>query len=97
MKVYRGSSVSAALVALFTLICTTFAFVVTGATGGISAAGQRPFRLNIVTMAQSGGPAWDLYILATQQFQAQDQTEQLSYFQMAGEFTHPLYKACRHQ
>lgn len=81
--VRRGPSVSTALVALFTL--TTSAFVVTGATGGVSETGQRPFRLNIVTMAQSGGPAWDLYILATQQFQARDQKEQSSYFQIAGE------------
>lgn len=75
------------LVALVVLMCSTSAFVVTGAVGGVNTeTGQRPFRLNIVTMAQIGGPAWDLYILALQQFQAKDQKDQLSFFQIAGKF-----------
>ncbi|RDI89614.1 hypothetical protein Vi05172_g503 [Venturia inaequalis] len=83
-------SISTTSVALFAaLIHTISAFVVTGATGGIGASGERPFRLNIVGMAQSGGPAWDLYILATQRFQALDQKERLSYFQIAGVHGYP--------
>jgi hypothetical protein len=60
------------------LICNASTFVVMGATSGINGAtGERPFRQDIATMAQTGGPLWDLYILAVQQFQTLDQSDQL--------------------
>jgi len=54
-----------------------------GVSAGQSNSGQRPFRQEFMKFAASG-PAFDLYILALQQFQAQDQVQTLSYFQVSG-------------
>lgn len=70
------------------LLCaalTVRCYQVTGPTGGVNpATGQRPYRQEFNEFAASG-PAFDLYILALQQFQANDQGAQLSYYQVAGQ------------
>ena len=73
----------AILLALY-LAPTAQAISITGATGGVdTATGQRPFRQEFSTFATSG-PAFDLYILALQRFQQRNQTDILSYYQVAG-------------
>ena len=60
------------------------AVAITGSQGGVnSVTGQRPFRQDISTFKNSG-PAFDLYILSLQQFQQQNQSALLSYYQVAG-------------
>ncbi|KLU85588.1 hypothetical protein MAPG_04611 [Magnaporthiopsis poae ATCC 64411] len=57
---------------------------ITGVTTGVNTAtGQRPARLDINTL-QNSGPQWDLYILGLLRFQTQAEDDQLSYFQIAG-------------
>ncbi|KAL8377308.1 hypothetical protein RB595_008138 [Gaeumannomyces hyphopodioides] len=57
---------------------------VTGVTSGVNTAtGQRPARLDINTL-QNSGPQWDLYILGLLRFQSQAEGDELSYFQIAG-------------
>ena len=57
-----------------------------GANAGInSQTGERPFRQNILQF-QNSGAAWDLYIQAHAQFAADGQSNQLSYYQISGEF-----------
>ncbi|KAK8088659.1 Di-copper centre-containing [Apiospora hydei] len=59
--------------------------VVTGRTSGINTAtGQRPVRQNVNTLSASAGPQWDLFILGLQAFQAASESDQLSYFGIAG-------------
>ena len=60
------------------------AVAITGPQGGVNnVTGQRPFRQDISTFKDSG-PAFDLYILSLQQFQQQNQSALLSYYQVAG-------------
>ncbi|KIX98768.1 uncharacterized protein Z520_05229 [Fonsecaea multimorphosa CBS 102226] len=60
------------------------AFQITGALGGVnSTTGARPLRYEIHDFANSG-PAFDLFILALIELQEVDQSEELSYFQVAG-------------
>lgn len=62
----------------------TKAVAITGPQGGVdSATGQRPFRQDINTF-QNSGPAFDLYILSFQRFVQQNQSDLLSYYQVAG-------------
>lgn len=73
---------------LFLLISATLRLVgavtVQGPQAGINiVTDERPFRQDI-NVLQSSGPAFDLYILALQQFVQQNQTSQLSYYQIAG-------------
>lgn len=71
-------------VLLVVLFQAVSAFQITGATDGIDATtGARPFRYEINEFAQHG-PAWDLFILALQRFQSTNETDPLSYFQVAG-------------
>lgn len=66
------------------------AFQVTGATGGInSTTGARPLRYEIHDFANSGAP-FELFILSLIEFQAADQSELLSYFQISGLSCYPL-------
>ncbi|KAK8055867.1 Di-copper centre-containing [Apiospora rasikravindrae] len=59
--------------------------VVTGRTSGVNTAtGQRPVRQNVNTLSASAGPQWDLFILGLQAFQAASESDQLSYFGIAG-------------
>ncbi|KAK1776245.1 hypothetical protein QBC45DRAFT_333352 [Copromyces sp. CBS 386.78] len=58
---------------------------VVGATTGVDAnTGQRPIRRNINDLYTRGGPQWDLYILALSEMQAMDESDELSYFGLAG-------------
>lgn len=82
------------------LVCTSFvlwayllevisAIKITGATGGIDlATGQRPSRQEINAFAASGAPYY-LFILALRQLQSTNQTDPLSYFQIAGIHGYP--------
>lgn len=57
---------------------------INGAQGGVNiASGERPARQELSELTNSG-PAFDLYILSLQQFMQQDQSELLSYYQVAG-------------
>lgn len=59
-------------------------FKVTGALGGVnSTTGARPLRYEIHEFAKSG-PAFHLLILSMMAFQAANQSEPLSYFQISG-------------
>ena len=75
------------LITIAIAICFAFladAVAITGPQGGVSIiSGQRPFRQEISTFKNSG-PAFDLYILSLQQFQRQNQSALLSYYQVAG-------------
>ncbi|KAK8082497.1 hypothetical protein PG996_001278 [Apiospora saccharicola] len=67
----------------------TSQFIVTGRTTGVNTAtGQRPVRQNVNTLSASGSPQWlqprDLFILGLQAFQAASESDQLSYFGIAG-------------
>ncbi|KAJ4403730.1 hypothetical protein N0V85_005028, partial [Neurospora sp. IMI 360204] len=53
-------------------------------TGVDPNTGQRPIRRNINDLYARGGPQWDLYILALSEMQAMDESEELSYFSLAG-------------
>ncbi|KAL1969229.1 hypothetical protein VTN77DRAFT_483 [Rasamsonia byssochlamydoides] len=60
------------------------AFAVTGVSAGVNPdTGERPFRLNLKDF-QSSGPPFDLYIQALSRFQAEDQSELLSWYEVAG-------------
>ena len=60
------------------------AVTVLGPQNGVNTlTGERPFRQDI-NVLQTTGPAFDLYILALQQLAQQNQTSQLSYYQIAG-------------
>ena len=60
------------------------AAAITGPQGGVNTTtGQRPFRQEFSTFKNSG-PAFDLYILSLQQFQQQNQSAPLSYYQVGG-------------
>ena len=60
------------------------AIQVTGATGGINATtGARPFRYDIDDLSKSGA-AWDLFVLSLDHIQQLNQSDPLSYFQIAG-------------
>jgi len=66
------------------LVAISTSYAITGPQGGVDAVtGQRPLRQEISSF-QYAGPAFDLYILAFQAFVQQDQTELLSYYQVAG-------------
>ena len=59
------------------------AVAITGPQGGVNTTtGQRPFRQEF--SAFNSGPAFDLYILSLQQFQQQNQSALLSYYQVGG-------------
>ncbi|KAK3401603.1 hypothetical protein B0T20DRAFT_118549 [Sordaria brevicollis] len=53
-------------------------------TGVDTNTGQRPTRRNINDLYARGGPQWDLYILALSEMQAMDESDELSYFSVAG-------------
>ena len=80
---------------LLTLIVViVHGFAVTGTQGGVNnLTGSRPLRMDIEKFKYAG-PAWDLYILALQHFYQTNQSEQLSYYQIAGE--QPIPGCLRH-
>ena len=60
------------------------AFKVTGVSGGVNlTTGARPLRYEIHDFAKSG-PPFDLLILSMMAFQAANQSDPLSYFQISG-------------
>ena len=66
------------------LVPSSHAFAITGNKGGVNpATGERPVRMEISTL-QHEGPAFDVYVLALQQFMEQDQSHPLSYYQISG-------------
>ena len=80
------------ILGLLTLLSTSFVnaiVVVNGTQAGVDpSSGFRPLRIEI-NQFQHAGPAWDLYILSLQQLQAQNQSAQLSYYQVAGIHGYP--------
>ncbi|KAK4232508.1 hypothetical protein QBC38DRAFT_540616 [Podospora fimiseda] len=58
-------------------------------TGIDKKTGQPPPRLDINDLYARGGPQWDLYILALSQMQNQNETEETSFFSIAGIHGHP--------
>lgn len=69
---------------LLSVTRVSLAFTVTGVSGGVDPdTGERPFRLNLKEF-QSSGPAFDLYIQALIRFQEEDQSELLSWYEVAG-------------
>jgi hypothetical protein len=72
------------VLALFASQATAYA--ITGISAGVdNVTGERPFRKEINTFATSGA-AWDLYVLSLRRLQQINQTDPLSYFQVAGNF-----------
>ena len=68
----------------FTFVPISQGFAITGVNSSVNAVtGERPVRLDILTL-QNMGPAFDLYMLALQRFMQQDQSDPLSYYQIAG-------------
>jgi hypothetical protein len=77
---------------MLTILCTllalfrfrAIAYAITGVSAGVNnVTGERPFRQEINAFATSGA-AWDLYILSLRQLQQTNQSDPLSYFQIAG-------------
>lgn len=69
---------------LITFSQLALALEVTGAQGGLDpSTGARPLRIEISDFSKSG-PAFDLFVLAMDRFQAVDQYDPLSYFQISG-------------
>lgn len=69
---------------LLTIVDCLAAFKVTGALGGVNTtSGARPLRYEIHQFATSG-PAFDLLVLSLLAFQAANQSNPLSYFQISG-------------
>ncbi|KAK4934531.1 hypothetical protein LTR10_024231 [Elasticomyces elasticus] len=74
---------------LVILVDTLTAFKVTGALGGVNTTtGARPLRYEIHKFA-TPGPAFDLLILSLMAFQAANQSNPLSYFQISGIHGYP--------
>lgn len=78
------SCFSLILPAILLFVDALGAIKVTGALGGIDpSTGARPLRYEIHEFVNSG-PAFDLFILALSRFQAVNQSDPLSYFQISG-------------
>jgi tyrosinase len=77
----------ARLVSVLALSKSISAYGITGISGGVNAdTGERPSRLDLRTL-QSAGPAFDLFIQALSQWQSDDQSDILSYYEIAGQFS----------
>ena len=70
------------------LVGDVHSFAITGIRDGVQPSGQRPFRTEINDFA-SAGPAFDLFFLSTQAIQQMNETELLSFFQVAGKYCVP--------
>ena len=82
--------ICASLVLSIYLLDIIAAIEITGASGGVNlATGERPFRQDIDDFAVSG-PGYDLFILALIQLQNTNQSDPLSYFQIAGIHGYPI-------
>lgn len=70
-----------------TLVAKGSAVAITGVQAGVNAdTGERPFRQEF-SVFQSTGAAFDLYIQALYQFTQEDQSNEQSYFSIAGNCT----------
>ena len=79
--------------ALILSICASSAFEITGASEGINpVSGTLPSRFEISSLSQSGA-AWDLFILSLYEIQRSNQSDPLSYFQIAGNAARTLIVA----
>ena len=75
------------------LTSSTSSIAVNGTQGGVDeVSGFRPFRFEISSF-QSMGPAWDLYILSLQEFMQKNQSDPLSYYQIAGMWASLIFSA----
>ncbi|KAI7978310.1 hypothetical protein EIK77_001253 [Talaromyces pinophilus] len=73
------------------------AYSITGLSGGVNNdTGERPARLDLRDL-QSSGAAFDLYIQALAQFQADDQSDLVSYYEVAGMAQPRKSYHCRNQ
>lgn len=71
---------------LLTFISSVSGIAITGVSAGIdNETGAVPFRQELNGFRTSGAP-FDLYMLALIQFQENNQTDDLSYFQIAGKW-----------
>lgn len=79
--------------ALLLSTCASSAFEITGASGRINpGSGTLPSRFEISSFSQSGA-AWDLFILSLYEIQRSNQSDPLSYFQIAGNAARTLIVA----
>ncbi|EED13327.1 tyrosinase [Talaromyces stipitatus ATCC 10500] len=77
------------LAALLTLSTEIYAYGITGISGGVNYdTGERPARRDLRDL-QSSGAAFDLYIQALAQFQSDDQSDFVSYYEIAGIHGYP--------
>ncbi|KJZ72424.1 hypothetical protein HIM_08227 [Hirsutella minnesotensis 3608] len=53
-------------------------------TGVVAQNGSAPIRRNINELASEAGPQWDLYIQSLWEMQGVDESDPLSFFQIAG-------------
>lgn len=89
MLAHCRASWASCLLPFFLSFDVLLAFQVTGPPGGVDdSTGARPFRYEISDF-QHSGEAWDLYLLALSDFQAVEQSDPLSYFQIAGIHGYP--------
>jgi hypothetical protein len=73
-----------ALCALSVVFRISHAIQITGARGGQNdTTGARPFRQDLEAFVTTG-PSFDLYIMALNEMQTTNQSDPLSYFQIAG-------------
>ena len=82
------------LIAVYSLLglsifsIVTHAYVIRGISAGVNpTTGERPARRDLREF-QTSGPAFDLYIQALDRFQKTDQTDLLSWYEIAGRFMH---------
>ncbi|EEA23434.1 hypothetical protein TMatcc_002304 [Talaromyces marneffei ATCC 18224] len=77
------------LATLITLSKQIAGYGITGLSGGVNTAtGERPVRRDLRDL-QSSGAAFDLYVQALAQFQADDQSDLVSYYEVAGIHGYP--------
>ena len=79
-----SSNLAVSIILAFILTFNSvLAFQITGVQAGVDLSGARPARQEINNLATSG-PVFDLYVLALQAFQNVNQSDLLSYYQIAG-------------
>ncbi|KAH8692093.1 tyrosinase [Talaromyces proteolyticus] len=77
------------LASLSVLSRTANGYGVTGVSAGVNPdTGERPSRIDLRNL-QSAGPAFDLFVQALAQFQSDDQSDLVSYYEVAGIHGYP--------
>ncbi|KAK4190860.1 putative tyrosinase [Podospora australis] len=95
----RYSNTTTSIASPVSSIPTPTPILVTGVKTGIdNGTGQPPPRLNINLLSTQAGPQWDLYILALSELQALNETDETSYFALAGihGFPHSAWNGVGH-